>query len=89
MRTDKLQVVRADDRELFLPPQFFLEAYSLLVEHVYLSRKPASEGEPLHKLRRRGVTIPVRDYRAYRKLRRVDGELRELAHKILGFLDEP
>ena len=85
MKRSRVCIVRMDGRDLFLPPRSFVEAYSLLVEHVYLLRLEPQESP--HKMRRRGTTIPVRNYRAYQKLRRTDGKLRDMAREIYDFLD--
>jgi len=84
--TDRLmrENERLQDALRFLPPQSFLTYYSLLVEAVYTTRFPAPEVK--HFMRRWGLRIPVRDYRAYRMLRQVDQRLYELSHCIRGFL---
>jgi len=71
----------------FLPPEKFLTAYGLLVEAVYLTRMPGPEVKALHRLRRRGTEIPVRNYRAYRFLRKVDQRLYEETARIYRFLE--
>ena len=70
----------------FLPPEKFLAVYGLLVEAVYLTRLPGPEVNVPHKLRRRGREIPVRNYRAYRFLCRVDQRLYEETARIHRFL---
>jgi len=72
---------RLQDALRYLPPESFLVYYSLLVEAVYTTRLPAPEAKT-HCLRRWGMVIPVRDYRAYRMLRQVDQSLYRLTHAI-------
>jgi hypothetical protein len=71
----------------FMPPESFLTAYSLLVEAVYLTRMPSPEVQVMHKIRRKGMEIPVRNYRAYRYLRKIDQRLYEEAARIYRFLE--
>lgn len=83
--------LRRENEELrealrFLPPRSFLATYSLLVEAVYLTRFPSPEART-HTLRRRGAQIPVRNYRAYRQLRRIDQRLYELGRAIRAHLN--
>ena len=71
----------------FLPPESFLVYYSLLVEAVYLTRQP--EPEVKQWIKRSGFRIPVRNYRAYRKLRQIDQRLYEAKYEIVQYLGEP
>lgn len=71
----------------FLPPESFLSMYGLLVESAYLTRHPRPEART-HYVMRRGSKWPVKNYRAYKELRRIDQRLYELGRKIIRFLED-
>jgi len=70
----------------FLPPDSFLEMYDLLVYAVYQASKPTQTTPAKHVIKKGGASIPVRNYAAYRKLRRIDQRMYDLAREIREFL---
>lgn len=77
---------KPDAEIVFLPPESFLRYYSLLVEAVYLTKQP--EPEVKTQLRRGGVRIPVRNYRALDRLLAMDRRLYNIKREILEYLSE-
>ena len=75
-----------DDEVYFLPPRAFLKQYSLLVEAVYLTKQP--EPEVKHWMKRGGAKLPVRNYQAYKALRRIDKWLYRLDSQMSGYMNE-
>ena len=81
-------VFEQPDKEIvFLPPESFLRYYSLLVEAVYTTKQPEPEVRT-HELRKGGARIPVRNYRAYGELRRIDKRLYQIKQQIMEHLNE-
>ena len=80
------ELAKKEECMAFLPPESFLSYYALLVEAVYLTKQPEPEVKT-HQLRRQGSQIPVRNYKAYRKLKQVDQALYGLKRSIYGFLN--
>ncbi|MDY6796975.1 MAG: hypothetical protein SWK76_17085 [Actinomycetota bacterium] len=79
------QLERLKDAQRFLPPESFCSYYGLLLEAVYLTKQPEPEVKT-HEMRRRGARWPVRNYGAYKKLRKIDQSLYDLKREIYGFL---
>ena len=86
-RPAMISAFEEDDEVYFLPPRSFLKQYSLLVEAVYLTKQP--EPEVKHWMKRGGSKVPVRNYRAYRSLRRIDKWLYKLDGQIANYFRYP
>ncbi len=70
----------------FLPPESFLACYSLLYDIAYLSRGPQPEIKASYQ-KPGEAKIPVRDFRAHRMKRNVDGQLYRLKYQIVQYLE--
>lgn len=84
--TARLEAFAEDEEVYFLPPRSFLKRYSLLVEATYLTRQP--EPEVKHWMKRGGVKLPVRNYQAYKALRRVDKWLYRLDSQMSSYMNK-
>ena len=87
MKNPSIITNRSKGEMYFLPPESFLEYYSLLVEACYLTRRPEPEVKT-GELRRGGFRIPIRDWQAYKKLKQVDKSLYRLRYDIAKWLNE-
>lgn len=77
---------RPDSEILFLPPESFLRYYSLLVEAVYMTKQPEPEVRT-GEIRKGGMRIPVRNFRAFTELKRVDSRLYGIKRWIVEYLN--
>jgi len=82
-----IATLEEDDEVYFLPPKTFLKQYSLLVEAVYMTSQPKPEvpDDKKHSMMKAGFKLPVRNYRAYKSLRRMDKWLSRHSHQIINF----
>ena len=81
------ELAKKEETLRFLPPESFLACYSLLYDIAYLSRGPQPEVKVSYQ-KPGEAKIPIRDFRAHRMKRNVDGQLYRLKYQIVQYLEK-